>query len=336
MTDPESTIDYSQKPDAGVGDDVAAGDAAGQQAKQADDAEKQSADASGPDLSFLKDELRSRLEGHLDADTAEELRKGYLREDYFTKKRQEDAKARTDALALAAQYEERAKKWENLEADPALQEHLLNFYNQSETAKPAAPVGVPDDLFELSPAEFVAAIHAAAPRDTPPVISAQSIKEEILREAQAPLVHRQQLATAAEEWGVPNGVSAEIMTAAATMMAEDHDGADNLTPAMVTRLMPTYTDLVKSRAAVASDQSTQQLAEQARAASPRGGFGTASPDRPTAQQEYDALREKLGHEPDSGAAMKIFYRNMMEARAAAEGKPVSELEREYESRWDQR
>ena len=85
----------------------------------------------------------------LDADTAEELRKGYLREDYFTKKRQEDAKARTDALALAAQYEERAKKWENLEADPALQEHLLNFYNQISMLLPCLQGNLPSRRGEL-------------------------------------------------------------------------------------------------------------------------------------------------------------------------------------------
>jgi len=344
MTDSDNTIDYSGKPKDGVGDDVAAGDAAGQQAKQVDDAAKQSADASGPDLSFLSDELRSRLvrapDGsfHLpvDGDSTEQLRKGYLREDHYTRARQKDAGAATAAQELAAQYQEKAKKWEDLESDSDLKRDVLDFYARGEKPATAAPTpAVPDNLFELSPQEFAAAIFAAMPQQASPQkpVDVEAIKAEIRAENDAPIAHLNTLAHAADEWNATQGLDKQVVVDAATLMSKDHGGSDNLNPDLVTMLMPRYTEIVKAQAAAKSNESTQQLAQDARAASPRGGIGTQSPSVQTAQEEYDALAEKLGRAPDEGTSMKMFYRQMMESRAASEGKPVSELEKEYEDNW---
>jgi len=342
MTEPtDATTDTGVDPNtAGADGPVEGGDAAGHQTATPDDAQQaQSVEPSGPDLSFLSDDVRSKLADHLDPDTAEELRKGYLRLDYMTKARQKDSEARRSAEEQAAALREAAEKWQGLESDDGLRQVILDYWNGKTTQQPATPE-VPDDLWARDPKEAadVLANYIAAkvqPQQTQNLDPAK-IKEEIIKEQQAPLLHAQQLWDAAEELGTGAGYSTDQIEAACKAMTEDHGGASNLTPEMVTRLLPRYAGFIevqsKREAATREAQSTQQTNAQARAASPRGGEGvSAGPAGVDINAIMTRLREKLGRDPDVSEIAKLQYKAMMDSASAKTGKPRSELEEEVRS-----
>ena len=337
MTEPtDATTDTGADPNlAGADGPVAGGDAAGHQTAPVDDANSQSTEASGPDLSFLDEGVRSKLADHLDPDTAEELRKGYLRLDYMTKARQKDSALRKAAEEQAAQLREAAEKWQSLESDDGLRQTILDYWN-GKTTQPTEP-DVPDDLWARDPKEAarVLADYVAA-KITPQqsqALDPQKIKEEIIREQQAPLLHAQELWNAAEEHGTGLGYQPDQIEAACKAMTEDHGGAANLTPEMVTRLLPRYAGFIeiqsKREAAAREAQSTQRTNEQARAASPRGGEGVSTGGTGVDLNAIVArLREEKGRDPDISEIAPLAYKAMMDQASAKTGKPRSELEEE--------
>jgi hypothetical protein len=250
----------------------------------------------------------------------------------MTQKRQADSAARKAAEAQLAAEREVAEKWRELESDPALRQHILNYYNGTATNQPEVPV-VRDDLFALEPEGFVAELKKLiAPTMQQPALDVDAIEQRILAKQQAPLIHATALAEAAEEFGMANGMTPEIIAAASREMTKDHGGAANLTPELVTALLPRYAAFVghefKSKAAAREAQSTQKIGEQARAASPRGGDGVSVPGGQTFEQAIAAHQERTGRQVDNAEAAKIAYRLMMEKASTTTGKPRSELEAE--------
>lgn len=271
-----------------------------------DEAEEASAKAhpgtdDSPDLEAFPETIRATLlealSGH--PDVLEELKKGYLRQDRYTKRRQDEKPVVEAARAVL----DESKNWRSLVEEDALRDLALAFIKGDERAvqyvqsfgrnghkaEQPSDEDLEERLGKMSPREYAEYLEKRLTDRLKPMIEAAP--KQAVEAMSAPKRHATDLERATIGWAGDNDVDHEIAATAAVMLVKDHGGVMNVDEATLTRLLPRYvqaaqyelaskpaTDAATKGDSKKGDQGyTARPGEAARAASPKPRGGSALP-----------------------------------------------------------
>ena len=300
--------------------------------------ETQPEEPSGPDLSYLDDSARQKVEAILGADNltpeqredmeavVEEMRLGYLRNRDYTQKRQTESQRVKEAEA----YKADGQRWRDLLSDEGMMKHILAYGQQPEAgARPDPKTDIPEDLFLRDPKEVISFLqNMFSGQQADPNRLKEQLKSEVMNEFNAPLEHRKSLARAAEEWTVETGANEDTVDAACRLMV-DLIGIDTLTPKAVQERLPKFVQMVesqtKAQSQAAATRSKQSTHRQARAASPRGGMGAAAPEAAGFDLRVKEKEEALGRQLTIQERSNLYFDMMVQSS----GKSERELDEEF-------
>lgn len=271
---------------------------------QAQHGEPASEEPSGPDLSFLNDDLKARLQE--DFDTAikdpkvwEEVKRGYLRNRDYTQKTQAVAKARKDL----EEAQRDAQLWRELVSDPNRREYVLAYGK-----KPATAEETPD-LYSMTPQQMVEYFDKRYEERI------EKVKEQgaklALEQLSAPVRHAERLNQIAGEWAAAQEVPTDVVEAAGKLIQEDFGDVTRVQPEQLPQLLTRYVAYVQRSREVESlktkQQSNGKKVAAARTASPRGGVSTVAPGPAS-------LEQKLGRKPTP----EDVYEHWLQTRGLSE------------------
>jgi len=244
---------------------------------------------SGPDFSFLNDDLKARLTEDFekairDPKVWDEVKRGYLKNRDYTQKTQALSQQRK-AIEEATRD---AQLWRDLVSDPRRREYVLAY-------KPGTKAETPDetpDLYAMTPQQMLAYFDQ---RYGEKIKAAEQQGAHLALETlSAPVRHAERLNQIAAEWAETNDVAADLVEEAGKLIQGDFGQVTAIAPEQLPVLLQRYVAHVARERELKALQSKQQSngkkVERARAASPRGGVSTVAPGPAT-------LEQKLGRKP---------------------------------------
>lgn len=265
--------------------------------------------AKAPDLTWFSKAHRATLEEALrdHPDVLEEVQKGYLRHDKFTKSQQQgadDAKARESERAGH-------QRWQQISGDDALRRFLVTYLDGDERAvqtvrgfggqptgqTPAAPTGryTEDEVAAMTPAQLYQAVREDVLAELKPLV--EKAPEQAIEAMTAPQRHQRALEESVNEFIEDSDADRATVISAAQSLVRHYGGLGNVNVETMQRDLPLFVQLERTKTGPAvskqpggaqggASQSTAPLGDLARAASPKGREATGVRGRTAEQLDY--------------------------------------------------
>ena len=317
---------------AGITDDVFEREEPAQAAAgEGDSVPDEDGTTPGPDLTWLdneglRDTLGSLLAGREDAqEVAEQIQRGFVPKDVFTKKTQAIARERKELEALA----EGGKYWQAIQADPGLMDHILAYQRGGGPTEPEPEL--PKDIFDLDPQQLVQVIEQKEAKKRADLERRLEQLETSIKEQTAPVEHIGKLENAMVEWAEENNVTEEVMLSVGKTLTSEYD-LRQISPEALKLFLPRIVHSVHAERQLAAAKEKAQhessRLSKARTASPQGGVGVSGAVEMSFDQRKAAQEEKLGRPLRADEVTKLAFQDFLSDL----GKPERDLDREMKEK----